>query len=185
MMKEASWNPLYKKFLNKLSGWKVNTISAGGKLRLCKSVLGGLGVFLFALYNYKVPKIMLKKLKSLRRNFFWGSCSNQPKIPWVTLEKVINSKEKGGLGIRSLKAQIVALLTKWWLRFRVEDRSLWKRVITALHGESGNLGLENRSYGRMGIWDKIATINKATERVNISLNNLFLKTLGSGSNTTF
>ena len=41
----------------------------GGRLTLCKAVLGGLGVYLFSLY--KAPAKMIDKLEKIRRDFFW------------------------------------------------------------------------------------------------------------------
>ena len=78
---------------------------------LCKSVLGSLGVFLFSLY--KAPSIVLKNLERLRMNFFWGSSESCKKIKWVARDKLSNSRDKGGLGLGSLKAMNVALLGKW------------------------------------------------------------------------
>ncbi|KAJ9549148.1 hypothetical protein OSB04_021691, partial [Centaurea solstitialis] len=98
----AAWNPLVERFCSKLSGWKAKTLSFGGWYTLCKLVLGSLGVYFFSLFE--ALSIMLKRLESLRRDFIWGSRNRDTKIPWVVWEKSLSSKEKGGLGIGSLKA---------------------------------------------------------------------------------
>ena len=54
--------------------------------------------------------MVIQKLERIRTNFFWGTQNNLPKIPCVAWDKLINNKEKGGLGIGSLKSLNVALL---------------------------------------------------------------------------
>ena len=68
MTKEVHWTSLYEKFTNKLSAWKEKCLSLGGKITLCKSVLGSLGVYLFSLY--KSPGKVLRKLERIRKGFF-------------------------------------------------------------------------------------------------------------------
>ncbi|GJV08741.1 hypothetical protein Tco_1346397 [Tanacetum coccineum] len=43
MNRISSWNVLIDRFKNRLSGWKANMLSSGGRLTLIKSVLGSLG----------------------------------------------------------------------------------------------------------------------------------------------
>ena len=43
MSKEANWISLYDKVKDKLSAWKEKCLSIGGRMTLCKSVLGSLG----------------------------------------------------------------------------------------------------------------------------------------------
>ncbi|KAJ9541752.1 hypothetical protein OSB04_028258 [Centaurea solstitialis] len=183
MSKESSWKTLYDKCHPRLSGWKTKTLSFGGKITLCKSVLGSLGVFLFSLYN--APNRVVKNIESLRIKFFWGRMVDCRKIPWVAWDKIINDWKKGGLGVGSLKALNVALLSKRWWRFRTDPGSLWKDVIVSLHGKCGSLGINGNDGGNLGVWRKIASINKVTEKINIPLNGLFCKTLGNGAMTEF
>nr|GEX29499.1 RNA-directed DNA polymerase, eukaryota, reverse transcriptase zinc-binding domain protein [Tanacetum cinerariifolium] len=46
----------------------------------------------------------------------------------------------GGLGVSSLFALNRALMFKWVLRFFSQKKSLWVRVVKALHGEDGKIG---------------------------------------------
>ena len=179
MNKANGWKILLDKFAKKLGTWKMKLLSVGGRLTLCKSVLGGLGTYLFSLF--KAPSKVLSKHERIRRNFFWGTCEGGRKIGWVAWDKILNSLENGGLGIGSLKAQNLALLAKWWWRFKVENGVLWKRVITSIHGPSGKLG-EGTSKG---IWGNIAKVNKDIEADNISLPCLFVRKLGNGKDTKF
>nr|GEV29813.1 RNA-directed DNA polymerase, eukaryota [Tanacetum cinerariifolium] len=66
----SSWNPIIDRFKSKLSSWKANLLSIGGRLTLIKPVLGSLGINYMLLF--KVPELVLKALERLRAEFFWG-----------------------------------------------------------------------------------------------------------------
>ena len=107
MGKEKNWKPLYDRFNKKLLCWKGNTLSSGGRLTLCKAVLGGLGIYYLSLF--KAPTCVIKTLEGIRRRFFWGTWADKTKISWMAWDKVCASTPKGGLGI-----------AKCWWRFRTE-----------------------------------------------------------------
>ncbi|KAJ9557471.1 hypothetical protein OSB04_012085 [Centaurea solstitialis] len=172
----SSWAPILEKFQSKLSKWKADTLSSGGRLTLCKSVLGSLGIYFLSLF--KAPKQILKTPESIRARFFWGSSTEVKKIAWIAWESVLSDFGHGGLGIGSLKAQNLALLCKWWWRFKTEEIPLWKQVIQAFHGVDGGVGL-TISYGKFpGLWRNILKINKDFEKYNLYLNGLFQVTVG-------
>ncbi|GKA61897.1 RNA-directed DNA polymerase, eukaryota [Tanacetum coccineum] len=107
-------------------------ISIGGRATLISSVLGAIGTYYFSLFP--MPLSVNKKLESLRSNFFWGSDDNSKKIPWISWNLALASKEKGGLGIGSLYALNHALIQKWRWRFLNNPHALWTRLIVAIHG---------------------------------------------------
>ncbi|GKC10333.1 RNA-directed DNA polymerase, eukaryota [Tanacetum coccineum] len=67
--------------------------------------------------------------------FFYGIDPSENKISWVAWNKVLASKNHGGLGISSFFALNRALLLKWIWRFISSDGSLWSKVIQALYGK--------------------------------------------------
>ncbi|GJX88119.1 reverse transcriptase domain-containing protein [Tanacetum coccineum] len=75
---------------------------------LITSVLGSLVVYYLSLFP--MPKLINKRLESLRANFFRGCTDGIKKIPWIAWNSVLASKVKGGLGIGSLEALNLALL---------------------------------------------------------------------------
>ncbi|KAJ9557412.1 hypothetical protein OSB04_012026 [Centaurea solstitialis] len=194
---KENWKPLYEKFDKKLSSWKQKTLSKGGRLSLCKAVLGSLGVYILSLF--KAPKGVVKDLEKRRRTFFWGSNNGAQKVSWVAWDKVVNSKENGGLGIGSIRAQNLALLTKWWWRllglcarhpnsqqrFHSEGDALWKKVIVALHGPTGTLGDVRRGSSRAGTWANIANLQKDLNLYNLHLDSLIQRPFNSGVNVNF
>ncbi|KAJ9560661.1 hypothetical protein OSB04_005821 [Centaurea solstitialis] len=148
MNKATSWKPIVEKFKSRLSKWKASTLSIGGRLCLCKSVLGSLGNYYFSLY--KAPMKVINALESIRCKFFWGGNKEKKKICWIAWKEVINDKRNGGLGIGSLRALNLALLGKWWGRFFSESHSTWKDIIISRHGNLGGLLDPIRNSGAAG-----------------------------------
>ena len=44
-------------------------------------------------------------------------------------------KSKGGLSVGSLTLKNDSLLFKWWWRYAIEERALWRKVVHSIHGE--------------------------------------------------
>nr|GEZ30584.1 RNA-directed DNA polymerase, eukaryota, reverse transcriptase zinc-binding domain protein [Tanacetum cinerariifolium] len=120
------------KIRSRLSKWKVNTLSIGGRLTILKSVLGA--TLIYSMSIFKVPRGVLKALEAMHNRFFIGSDQSDRKITWVAWEKVLASKKNEGPGISSFFALNRALLLKWVWRFVSQDTSLWCQVIRALYG---------------------------------------------------
>nr|GEY61445.1 RNA-directed DNA polymerase, eukaryota, reverse transcriptase zinc-binding domain protein [Tanacetum cinerariifolium] len=98
MSRIKSWDEVIDKMVNRLSKWKMKTLSIRGRLTLLKVV------------------------------------------DWVSWNKVLTSKEKGGFGVSSLFALNRVLMFKWVWRFFNQRDSLWVRVIHAIHGVDGSIG---------------------------------------------
>ncbi|KAL7588571.1 hypothetical protein Lser_V15G38261 [Lactuca serriola] len=54
------WRPIVDKFKNKLSNWKANNLSFGGRLTLVKSVLG-----------FNLEDLFVRRLRAGNRTYFW------------------------------------------------------------------------------------------------------------------
>lgn len=63
MTLKKNWQPILDKFQKRLSSWKANTLSFGGKLTLIKSVLSSLPTYYLAIF--KVPQGVLESLEKL------------------------------------------------------------------------------------------------------------------------
>lgn len=72
-----------------------------------------------------MPCELLNSLEKLRRRFPWGSTDDKEKIKWVSWDKITTSKEKGGLGAGALQHLNLALMAKWWWRYKLDSTSLW------------------------------------------------------------
>ncbi|XP_071714472.1 uncharacterized protein [Rutidosis leptorrhynchoides] len=176
-----NWKVLEDRFVKKLSRWKGNLLSMGGRLTLIKSVLGSLGIYFFSLY--KCPVGVLKKLESLRSRFFWGGGEEGRKMMWINWQQVLAPYSKGGLNVGSLKAFNLALLLKWRWRLLTDSKALWVKVIKVIHGDE-NSGAQIR-HNRRGTWGSITSSWSDLHTQNIILNNVFKRKVGNGANTKF
>nr|GFD16052.1 RNA-directed DNA polymerase, eukaryota [Tanacetum cinerariifolium] len=73
-----AWDETISKMKKRLSRWKLNTLSVGGRLTLLKSVLGSTPIYNMSIF--KVHKSVLNLMESLRRNFFNGIQDGDRKI---------------------------------------------------------------------------------------------------------
>nr|GEV94067.1 hypothetical protein [Tanacetum cinerariifolium] len=85
------WDIVINHSRERLSSWKANSLSIGGRLTLVKSVLGTLPVFLLSLFKALVKVINL--LEASRCRFFWGFKDSQRGIFFLdfTLSKWIKT----------------------------------------------------------------------------------------------
>ncbi|GKC48110.1 hypothetical protein Tco_1065832, partial [Tanacetum coccineum] len=102
MSRIKSWDEIVDKMVDRLSKWKMKTLSIGGRLTLLKAVLGSMPIYHMSIF--KVPMKVLQRMESIRSRFFSGVDLNSKKSIWVKWSKVLCSKEKGGLGVSSLYA---------------------------------------------------------------------------------
>ncbi|GJX90518.1 RNA-directed DNA polymerase, eukaryota [Tanacetum coccineum] len=179
MSRHSAWANTILKVRARLSKWKVNTLSVGGRLTLLKSVLGAVPVYNMSLY--KAPVRVLHEMEMLRNKFFNGGSFQDRKITWVAWNKVLSSKKKGGLGVSSFYALNRALLLKWVWRFLSQDGSLWSQVISAIHGSR----LESHSHKSYSTWGTILREVRVLASKGFDLISRCRIRVGNGSNTRF
>jgi len=129
------WRPILNSIKSRLSNWKSQFLSFGGRLILLKSVLSSLPVYFLSFF--KAPTVIISSIESLFKIFFWGGGEVVRKIAWVHWDTVCLPKSEGGLGVRRLREFNVALLGKWCWRMLVDKEGLWYRVLKARYGEEG------------------------------------------------
>ncbi|GKF71938.1 hypothetical protein Tco_0208052, partial [Tanacetum coccineum] len=95
MSRIQSWDEIMDKLVARLSKWKMKTLSIGGRLTLLKSTLSSMPIYHLSLF--KVPSKVLQKMESIRCRFFNGIETDSNKQTWIKWNKVLASKEKGGL----------------------------------------------------------------------------------------
>ncbi|GJX68534.1 RNA-directed DNA polymerase, eukaryota [Tanacetum coccineum] len=143
MSRINSWDDIVNKLLARLSKWKMKTLSIGGRLTLLKSVLGSTPIYYMSLF--KVPSQVLKRMESIRSCFFNGVDVKEKNVSLVNWNKVMASKDRGGLGVSSFYAMNRALMFKRVWRFKTDTTSLWVRFINAMHGKDGHLDKKVKS----------------------------------------
>ncbi|KAF5797593.1 putative RNA-directed DNA polymerase [Helianthus annuus] len=166
-MKRAKyWDPVIKKFSAKLSKWKAKFLSLAGRVTLAKSVLGSLPSYFLSLFV--APKCVINKLEKIRRDFVWGFSESIKKMRWVRWEVMMNSKRKGGLGVGNIRDFNIAMLTKWWWRYKSNPNQLWAKVISSIHKSSSNLLIPLKKT-IPGVWNDIGKMDKILDKAGISL----------------
>ncbi|GJZ96108.1 RNA-directed DNA polymerase, eukaryota [Tanacetum coccineum] len=138
MSSESSWEDVFNKILQRLSKWKMKTLSIRGRLTLIKSVLGSTPTYYLSMF--KAPLQVLRKMEAFCSHFFNGINLSDRKASFIKWDNVLVSKEKGGLGVSSFYALNRALNFKWIWRFRTQNSSLWASVIKAIYGNDGMIG---------------------------------------------
>ncbi|GKC44737.1 hypothetical protein Tco_1062459 [Tanacetum coccineum] len=79
--RRKAWDEIIGKVSNRLSKWKIKTLSIGGRLTLIKSVLTSLPLYHMSLY--KAPLGVLRDLESLRRKNFNGADINEKRFSMI------------------------------------------------------------------------------------------------------
>ncbi|KAF5754385.1 putative RNA-directed DNA polymerase [Helianthus annuus] len=178
-----NWKPVIDVFKNRLSLWKAKNLSYGGRITLLKSVLNALRTYFFSLY--KAPAKVLDILERLRRVFFWGGSDDNSPMSWLAWEKVIAPIEYGGLGFGSLCDANLAMLSKWWWRFKTDKEGLWRRVVWAIHHNSRSWTSIPAKVSVAGSWKQIVGIRAQLDRVGIHLSDSIWCKIGCGSKSSF
>nr|KAJ0210513.1 hypothetical protein LSAT_V11C400178610 [Lactuca sativa] len=171
MKTKKHWKIIIERFNSKLSTWKSKTISFSGWLTLLKSVLGNLPTYFFSLFI--APVAVTDALEKIRRNFLWGVEYVKRKIHWVSWHKIVASKTNGGLGVGSIRALNIILI------------SLWCKVITCIHN------LHNKPHDQIankhlnGVWNNITSVRKDLIKHGMDVDDIFKLHVKSRGNTKF
>ena len=109
------WDSMEERFRKRLSSWKREYISKGGRLTLIRSSLSSLPIYFLSLF--RMPKIVCSRLEKIQRDFLWGGGNLERKSHLVNWKTVCQEKSRGGLGVRGPSLMNQALLCKWCWRF--------------------------------------------------------------------
>ncbi|WMV32209.1 hypothetical protein MTR67_025594 [Solanum verrucosum] len=149
------WNPILEKCEKKLTRWRSQYLSLGGRLTLINSVLDALPTYMLSIFH--IPQSVVQRLDKIRRNFLWQGNKERKGFHLVKWKNIIRSKEQGGPGIKNLKYQSKALKVKWLWRYHQEDQVLWYRVIKSKYEQLNTWVTKevNTPYG-ISLWKSIS-----------------------------
>ncbi|KAG5619658.1 hypothetical protein H5410_004876 [Solanum commersonii] len=158
-----------------LARWKSQYLSLGSRLTLIKSVMYGQPTYMMSLFP--PPVSIEKKFNKARTVFLWQGNKEKKGYNLVKWDKVILSKEQGGLGIKKLRADKESLLKKWLWRFCCEDMA--RRFI------SQNYGLLNSWITEEVTGTFECSVWKTIRRLWLSFNNNLKYKIGNGEKPNF
>ncbi|PWA79808.1 hypothetical protein CTI12_AA201500 [Artemisia annua] len=99
--------------------------------------------------------------------------------------EMLNTKEKGGLGIGSLWAFNIALLYKWRWRFHTDTNGVWRNIIKSIHGVHAGLNETLIHQKGSGTWKDISKIVVNMHMQQLIPHSVIKRNIGNGENTFF
>ncbi|XP_071726921.1 uncharacterized protein [Rutidosis leptorrhynchoides] len=109
-------------------------------------------------------------------------------MSWEKWDLIALPYDKGGLNVGSLKAKNLALLGKWWWKFKTSKDTLWIRIIKSIFGIEGGLGncsnMANLKANN-STWKYIMQVGRDIDNLGINFTNSFIKKIADGKLTQF
>ena len=93
------WDIVEERFRKRLSLWKRQYLSKGGRLTLIKNTLSSLPIYFMSLFV--IPQKMCTRLEKIQRDFLWGGGALEKKTHLVNWSAVCADMRQGDLGIRN------------------------------------------------------------------------------------
>ena len=150
-----NWDNLIEKNAKKLMSWKGNSLSIAGRTILINSSLST--TFIYHMSMYLLPKTVTARLDKQRRTFFWEDNSikrNYHLIKWST---ICQSKEKGGLGIKSIGKMNISLLCKWWWKLD-NEKGLWQDIVKAKYFRGSLISTIKHKLDDSPVWSDLLSV---------------------------
>lgn len=143
------WENLLERVRKKLSMWKRQFLSKGGRIVLVKSVLSSLPVFLLS--SRLVMETVAFELEKLTKRFIRASKDGLKKFHLVAWEILCIPIDRGGLGLKGIRETNIEQLCKWF--WCIHDNQMWVRILEDKYGTTGDIffPLHGRSLVRYSI----------------------------------
>ena len=97
----------------------------------------------YVMQGAALPVHVCEKLDKINRDFLWGSTNEKRRMHMVGWNKIVKSKEEGGLGIQEGRAKNIALLSKLNWRMYQEQETPWAKVILSKYCSSSRVRLRD------------------------------------------
>ncbi|KAD3068242.1 hypothetical protein E3N88_36122 [Mikania micrantha] len=178
-----NWNIVLEKISNRLSSWKQNSLSFGGRITLAKSILSSIPLYYMSLF--RAPRHVINSIEVIRRRFCWGGTPGKSKISWVAWPSMLSSKENGGIGLGSIRASNLSLLLKWLWRLKDNKNALWATVIKAIHYNPRSWETFPCKKTIMGPWKNIIKTVEDLKHLDINVMEMLSCKVGDGSDALF
>ena len=122
------WLPLLDKLKNKIHAWGATWLNKAGKVILMNSVLTSLPIYQCSVLL--APKTITNRINELLCRFLWeGGRNCEKKIHLVSWDKVTRPKMEGGLQIRDVATQNLAMGGKIIWNMIIGKRTWSKQIL--------------------------------------------------------
>ncbi|KAJ0899075.1 putative reverse transcriptase zinc-binding domain-containing protein [Helianthus annuus] len=93
-------------------------------------------------------------------------------MKWVAWNNLLTPKDLGGWGFGSLRLANLAMLSKWWWRFKEDRGSLWRKVVWDVHNNQRSWSFIPTKLSIGGPWKQVHNLAKDFETMGINLESL-------------
>ncbi|XP_026416488.1 uncharacterized protein LOC113311918 [Papaver somniferum] len=132
----STFADLTDKFINRMQGWKSTSLTFAGRTTLLKAALDPVSNHLMTVL--KLPMKITKLLNIYKREFLWKHRKGEKKFHSIGWDTVCQPVENGGLGIRDLHLNNLALLARMAWRIHSQQESGRDILIESLRWCIGN-----------------------------------------------
>ncbi|GAU34270.1 hypothetical protein TSUD_321160 [Trifolium subterraneum] len=136
-LKKADFQYLLDQASMKLSLWKANHLSFAGRVTLAKSVIEAIPNY--PMMSSLIPKACLDEIQRIQRNFIWGDTEQKRKYHAIGWEKIVVTKDMGGLGMRKLDIMNKTCLCKLGWKLQAGGDALWCSVLRGKYCRDNSL----------------------------------------------
>ena len=119
------------------------------------------------------------------RDFFWGGTDVKRKLHWIKWEKVLASRDSGGLEIGSIVSFNLALVLKWRWRFVNGEHSFWVKLISSLYGMDGGFYSTSIRANGDSPWQRLLRVCSKLDETGVLPLSVLARKVGDGKNTRF
>ncbi|CAL1356185.1 unnamed protein product [Linum trigynum] len=152
------YRELILKVQKKLSSWKAKKLSLAARLTVVRSVSTSIPVYSMQIEMF--PSSVCKEIDKFNRNFLWGDTKDKKHSHLVGWKKLLEQKENGGAGLRSLRHSNTTLLEKSGWRVLQEKDTLWTQVVRGKYGRNREgLSILEGKHGSSFTWKSITKAN--------------------------
>ena len=120
------WDWVKAKIMAKLNKWHNRSLSLAGRVQVCQKNLSSYNIYYSSAWMFSNYQIL--EIQKAIRLFLWSDGKGNRKFHSVKWEWCHTDKTLGGLGLKDLKLQGIALAAKW-IFHSLEGDSPWKVLV--------------------------------------------------------
>ncbi|GAU40243.1 hypothetical protein TSUD_219530 [Trifolium subterraneum] len=113
----------------KINSWRSRPMAKAGKEVMIKSVLQVIPSYVMSIYL--LPDTLIKEIERMINAFWWGGSNNNKGIKWLSWDRMVSPKDRGGLGFRDFHLFNLAMVAKQGWNFITKSHTLVSRIFKA------------------------------------------------------